>query len=381
MCCRDWRGLVHLTGVQTPSSDSPASQVLTAWEKDPAASLGQLEEYLGQLDRWDIVDDVGHLLRADAQEFMSRMVDVPRQSLALSEIDHRVLTFDDIKRLERGLELQMYDALLLYADEDQEYASQMLDRLENDYNFKVCLKESLVGGLSFEHQGIMRLISERCRRLIIILTRSFLNSTVNQFFVMFAHAIAVEKHKRIIIPCIYEQDQITLPMEISYIHKLDYNRICLNGYNFWEQLRSSVADAPVFSSTSNVTIREITNSATLHPPVPQRAIEPAKEQVAKPFVRAVKSEGATVDAKGRLGVTNAMTKSTNNLLSLSENICSNSPMNMSHKLSCSSLDISEKKSKVNYFNKIFRKVVTTKTKETKKSKKNKQKCCEGIMAS
>uniref|UniRef100_A0A1B6LXK5 TIR domain-containing protein n=1 Tax=Graphocephala atropunctata TaxID=36148 RepID=A0A1B6LXK5_9HEMI len=368
---RDWRGLLHLTGLPTPSGENPACQVLAAWEKDPVASLGQLEQYLGQLDRWDIVDDVNLLIRADAKGFMSRMTDNPQEnSVGVSDVDERVLTYDDITRLESGLQLQKYDALLLYADQDQSFATQMVDRLE-EYNLKVCLKESLVGGLSFEHQGIMRLISERCRRVIIIVSRSFVNSPVNQFFVTFAQALAIEKRTRIIIPCMYERDTITLPMEIHYLHKLDYNRIGLKKYNFWEQLRDSVIDPPVLPSlrSSPVFIREIDNSSAQLFPVAQRAIEPSIEPVAKPLERVFKS-GRTLEniSSGPLTETKAMTKSSNNLLSLSENICSSSLSNGVQTLSCSSINLSEKH-KTKSPKEFFRKLLHIDTKGAKKSKK------------
>jgi hypothetical protein len=43
----------------------------------------------------------------------------------------------DVYRLEQGLEPQHYDAFLLFAEEDQDFAMQIVDRMETDYGLKV----------------------------------------------------------------------------------------------------------------------------------------------------------------------------------------------------------------------------------------------------
>jgi hypothetical protein len=47
----------------------------------------------------------------------------------------------DVHRLEQGLEPQHYDAFLLFAEEDQDFAMQILDRMETDYGLKVLNQE------------------------------------------------------------------------------------------------------------------------------------------------------------------------------------------------------------------------------------------------
>jgi len=47
----------------------------------------------------------------------------------------------DVQRLEQGLEPQHYDAFLLFAEEDQDFAMQILDRMETDYGLKVLNQE------------------------------------------------------------------------------------------------------------------------------------------------------------------------------------------------------------------------------------------------
>lgn len=58
--------------------------------------------------------------------------------------------------------------------------------------FQLCLKErDLVAGISFEHEAIMRLISERCNRLIAIISPDFLKSPANKFFMNYAQATGI----------------------------------------------------------------------------------------------------------------------------------------------------------------------------------------------
>ncbi|XP_054287143.1 uncharacterized protein LOC129002993 [Macrosteles quadrilineatus] len=255
---RDWRGLVHLTGLPEPSGDNPADQLLTVWGRKAEASLAMLEEFLGRMDRWDIVDDIYHLIREDAKIYSAGIRKYTEEQSADSNSDDVVLTFDDIRRLEQGKEPQKYDALLLYADQDQAFARQMMDRLEFDYNLKVCVKEDLVGGLAFEHQGLLKLVSERCHRVIVILSRYFFDSPVNRFIISFAQALAIENRTRIIIPCLFESVNVELPQEIRMMYKLDYNRANQRDYKFWERLRDSVVK-PQLSTVrpSSVTIREL----------------------------------------------------------------------------------------------------------------------------
>lgn len=50
-----------------------------------------------------------------------------------------------------------------------------------------------MGGLTFEHEAIMRLIAKRCNRLIVIASPNFLKSEANKFFVTFATALGIGK--------------------------------------------------------------------------------------------------------------------------------------------------------------------------------------------
>lgn len=87
----------------------------------------------------------------------------------------------------------------------------------------------------------MRVISERCERLIVIFSKSFFHSAANTFFVKFAQALGIEQRKRKIIPCIKEN--CDLPPELRFYYALRYQEKATY-YNFFDKLASSIKEMP-----------------------------------------------------------------------------------------------------------------------------------------
>lgn len=112
-------------------------------------------------------------------------------------------------------------------------------------------ERDLIGG-TFEHDAILRMISERCERLIVVISPAFLASAANSFFTIFAQALGIEQKKRKIIPCMYEACK--LPPALSYFFPLIYTR---SGryWNFWDKLRDSIVRTP-----SEIIVNNINNT-------------------------------------------------------------------------------------------------------------------------
>nr|BBG28459.1 adaptor protein Myd88 [Gryllus bimaculatus] len=256
---RDWRGLAHLMKVPPHllphvSQPDPTGELLKKWT---AGSVGLLDEYLGMLDRWDIVDDTKHLMEADA---VLHLQNVERALSSASDVDadldREILTRDDVLRLEQGLPPQRYNAYLLYADADEEFAVKIIEEMENKYNLKLCVRDrDLVAGHVFEHEAIMRLISDRCNRLIVVISENFLKSEANKFFCTFAQALGIDQKRRKVIPVMHKQCR--LPPELNYYFVLDYTR---SGdlWDFWKKLHDSIETPSIQSRepSSRITIRE-----------------------------------------------------------------------------------------------------------------------------
>jgi len=67
-------------------------------------------------------------------------------------------------------------------------------KLNCKHCFQLCLKDrDLVAGVEFEHEAVMKLISERCNRLLIIVSPNFLKSSANKFFLNYTQALSIGK--------------------------------------------------------------------------------------------------------------------------------------------------------------------------------------------
>ncbi|XP_063875219.1 myeloid differentiation primary response protein MyD88-like [Scylla paramamosain] len=269
---RDWRGVAEQAELDVGSISSgkisPTEHCLHLLGQK-GSLMGQLWNYLEAMDRFDVIDDTRDMIYADYDKCMKEgggaltALPPPMDQLVtdVAAYDDNILTVDDRKNLSLGLGLQQYTALVLFADEDIDFVQEMVEKLEGEYGLKLCLKDrDLIGGLQFESDSIVRLIIERCMRVIVILSPEFLASNANKFFVLFAHALSIDQRRRIVIPCLYKP--CTKPPVISFCHSLDYYRA--KGYwNYWEKLRDSLTYQPNSSRIeSGVRIRELSGSST-----------------------------------------------------------------------------------------------------------------------
>lgn len=260
---RDWRGLAHLLEFNGEimsllvSHSDPTTYMLTMLENNKKnITIKNFQTMMEEMDRWDIIDDTEAIFQNDAVKYLEQQQRAQVSADLIDNVDQEVLTLGDVHRLSQGLETQYYDAFLLYADEDVSFVNEMVQKLETDYKLKLCLKDrDLVGGVAFEHEAVMKLISERCNRLLIIISPNFLKSSANKFFLNYAQALSIEKRQRKLIPCIYESCE--LPFQLKYISTLDYNRRGL--YNFWDRLHDSIKTSN-FINTNNIT--QIRNNTT-----------------------------------------------------------------------------------------------------------------------
>ncbi|XP_039284701.1 myeloid differentiation primary response protein MyD88 [Nilaparvata lugens] len=260
---RDWRGLADLCDVPAPGPGTAGEKdatdtILTAWQKKhpTTASVERLCQFLEQLDRYDILDDLEACITDDVQRYWDRLNNdnqVQPFSSSSSPYDS-ILTIDDTQRISLGLPPQNYHAFVLFADEDREFGIQIVETLETDYNLKICYKDrDLVGGINFEHEAIVRLVSERCNHLVVILSDNFFRSNpVNKFYTNFAQALGIEQKRRKVVPCIYNCDPQLLPPELRYYYMLN----CRNE-NFFTILNRSIGGATTLALASGRKSRRV----------------------------------------------------------------------------------------------------------------------------
>uniref|UniRef100_A0A182N9M8 TIR domain-containing protein n=1 Tax=Anopheles dirus TaxID=7168 RepID=A0A182N9M8_9DIPT len=251
---RDWRGVFDVVGIPksylplVSTNPNPTRCLLELWKAETdqckrAANLAELQCVLGCIDRWDVLDDTSKMFAEDAEQFQIREQKKQAQKTRESDMqqseaqgDSDIITKDDTIEHKK-----QYDAFILYADADIEFASKMVERLEAR-GMQLCLKDrDILGGGNFEHEVISRLITERCRRLVVIYSKAFLESPLNDFAVTFAQALQIEKKERKVIPCVY--DRCELPPHLRFTCRLDYQR-SQNLYNFWDKLSDSIRGTP-----------------------------------------------------------------------------------------------------------------------------------------
>ncbi|XP_066975455.1 myeloid differentiation primary response protein MyD88 [Macrobrachium rosenbergii] len=257
---RDWRGLAVQAeideGCISSGKISDTECFFQKWRaKD--GTIGELLKFLEAMDRFDVIDDSLEMIYGDYDKCQSEVGGLrtlsPPPIDQVSLYDQSILTVDDLRNLEAGRGLQHYDALVLYADAEKDinFVQTLVEKLEGEYGLKLCLKDrDLIAGLQFETEAVVRVITERCSRVIVVLSPEFLASNVNRYFTGFAHALSVDQRSRIIIPC--QLERCERPAIISFCHSLDYFR-AQGLWNYWEKLRDSlVVPSPVQQSVPSV---------------------------------------------------------------------------------------------------------------------------------
>lgn len=283
---RYWKGLAELCTIERyvisslENNPDPVKELLGLWQNKPESTVRQLVINLEKLDRYDIVDDITPLLVADIHYFKENPEAHKTQVALNPDSEKYVLTKDDAENTKPF----HYNAFLLYADDDIDFATRVLYTMEKDYDFRFCVKDrDLIGG-TFEHKAIVKLIEERCDRLVVILTPSFFSSPANNFFLDCAQTISIVKRQRKIIPCIYKPCP-NMPPEMYCYYMLDYTKPKI--WNFWNKLSDSIRteSAPQLSASNRILDRE---TGTRQCNDPLAITQDQKENTLKPVSPSVK---------------------------------------------------------------------------------------------
>ncbi|XP_043193181.1 myeloid differentiation primary response protein MyD88-like isoform X1 [Amphibalanus amphitrite] len=268
---RDWRGLAQRLDCdmerqqQLGRAASPAAALL---EHCRALPVGQLWTALAAIGRLDVQDDTQEIVAADVARYQERLSGSVRTSSALplgsAGDDEELLCVGDAECLRNGQPLPTFDAFLLYDDGDAEFAAEIVRRME-DRGIKLCDKERhLLPGVTFEHQGIIRLMETRCHRVLAVLSPRFLESAVNKFLAMFAQALGLDKRGRMLLPCVYQK--CTLPSYLMYCSRLDFTR-GIGLMDPWEKMYDTLKVAMA------TRVRSISSSVSESRPAPAAAAQ------------------------------------------------------------------------------------------------------------
>lgn len=204
---RDWQGLFQLMGISTNllpnlcQQRDPTQELLATWFKEDTkgATIAKLLLYLKQIDRTDVIED----LKTDIGNYSSCFFPINKTFLLendlvqykknptlmnsfYSGVDSDIFSRDDVIRKE-GESLIEYDALVLFADDDTDFATKLIDKMEIDFDLKLCGKSrDLVLDL-VSNENVYTHINRRCNKVIGIISTSFLESSCYRFLSQYAH--------------------------------------------------------------------------------------------------------------------------------------------------------------------------------------------------
>ncbi|XP_075992976.1 myeloid differentiation primary response protein MyD88-like [Anticarsia gemmatalis] len=248
---RDWRGLASLINISTQDElyiqqyPDKVAKLLEIWlERSTSPSVGELLNFLCHIDRYDVYDDVSEDLRSAVTIGEIKPI---RQNLAIERYNNNnnnvlvplqdgeddPITYDD-----RPGQVLMYDAVVLYANEDRDFVDLIIHRMSQE-GFRICTVDDLQAGHTTQYKPMAQLISSRCLRIMLIFSPDFLTSKGMAFYTDFAQADSIEsKSSRKILPILYRD--CLLPRHLSFYHKLYYHSKGRPMYDFWEKLTQSL---------------------------------------------------------------------------------------------------------------------------------------------
>jgi len=245
---RDWRGVAELSRLtdnlhvyqKIKNSADPFTELFNHWKKLPEADVSDLWDILDKVDRFDVRDDAEEKIRADikvaSENAAKKDLELKNLTAAETPDGEEALTMEDLHCLNSGKPLPVYDAFMLYGEDDLDILGDIVRNLEAQ-GLKIIVKDRDLLGGTFEHAAVMQLISTRCKKLVPIFSPSFFSSEYNTFLANFAQHLSLETPGKItskIIPIVGDQ-RCQIPSNLGMYCKLKYdpnNTL----FNFWERL-------------------------------------------------------------------------------------------------------------------------------------------------
>ncbi|XP_015913306.1 myeloid differentiation primary response protein MyD88 [Parasteatoda tepidariorum] len=253
---RDYRGLADQMDFQYNEVrnferyDSPTLKIIDAWSVLPHTTMGQLIQYLENMGRHDILQDLQPKLELDAKSYIQRYIQAQSQEspLQVDEISSCRSVSSDVRLDDSGIltredaytgEVTVYDAFVCYADEDIEFVRELARFLEA-VGFKLYIRErDMLAGQS-EYETSLQLIHERCKRVLIILSPDFLRCPAYEAQASFAAGLGIDEKCRKLIPIVHKPCDI--PMMLKFISKIDFTKPGCVVEWIWDKVISSLRD-------------------------------------------------------------------------------------------------------------------------------------------
>nr|AKN04685.1 MyD88-1 [Mizuhopecten yessoensis] len=242
----DWCGCAELLNFSQPEIEnmkrqkSPTQEMLHLWStrNDPEPTVGNLISFLFQLERFDVISECRQMIERDVkkwkqnQQSLKKIYDDPTfrdPSSPSSPPPDKIETVSDA-----GSQHEIYyDCFVIYnpdASDQLEFVKEMSRILEGpEYNFRLFIpwRDDLVG--TAMHSVSAAIIEKKCRRCIVIVSKSFNNSPAADFQLKFAHALSPGARQKRVIPIVIEN--VEVPSILNFVAPAPFYNV---GIRHWQ---------------------------------------------------------------------------------------------------------------------------------------------------
>lgn len=213
---------------------NPTLAVLEDWEKKcPQASVGRLLELLRKIERHDILTDIAPLIESDCKKYLKKQQSLP-QPLQVATVDSSGGTDSS------GQVPETFDAFICYCPQDIKFVQEMISRLEQtEHRLKLCVfdRDVLPGTCLWSITS--ELIENRCRKMVVIISDDYLDSSECDFQTKFALSLGPGARERRLIPVKYKPMKRPFPSILRFITVCDYTNPHIQNW-FWDRLAKAL---------------------------------------------------------------------------------------------------------------------------------------------
>lgn len=213
---------------------NPTLAVLEDWEKKcPRASVGRLLELLRKIERHDILTDIAPLIESDCKKYLKKQQSLP-QPLQVATVDSSGGTDSS------GQVPETFDAFICYCPQDIKFVQEMISRLEQtEHRLKLCVfdRDVLPGTCLWSITS--ELIENRCRKMVVIISDDYLDSSECDFQTKFALSLGPGARERRLIPVKYKPMKRPFPSILRFITLCDYTNPHIQNW-FWDRLAKAL---------------------------------------------------------------------------------------------------------------------------------------------
>ncbi|XP_077124802.1 myeloid differentiation primary response protein MyD88 [Ranitomeya variabilis] len=213
---------------------NPTLAVLEEWEKKCSQELagqptvGRLLELLNKIERHDILTDLGPLIESDCKKYLKKWsgLQSPVQDTTVGSSDGHVP--------------ESFDAFICYCSKDIEFVQEMISRLEQtEHRLKLCVfdRDVLPGTCLWTITS--ELIEKRCRKMVVIISDDYLDSSECDFQTKFALSLGPGARERRLIPVKYKPMKRPFPNILRFITVCDYTNPHIQAW-FWDRLAKAL---------------------------------------------------------------------------------------------------------------------------------------------